>query len=174
MSSFYTMTMQVLQKLGGDGNYVHMEDIAYNAWKDHPAVFGWSLERYNYPHTLKVVESLKTAQKKGYTTHNKGMWMLTPKGIKSLQLTPHKLQSKQLGEVRRSKLFQMYKRNKISWDEEFLFRDILNVSPDSSTRVANAELQSLLVKATKVGDDEVVQFLRKCANRFESVVGSKE
>jgi hypothetical protein len=90
-----------------------------------------------------------------------------------LRRDSQRLRIRTLDEVRQSEIWSKYIAKK-KWRDEFLFRDMLNVSPDSSQRVAKSEFQLLLSKATTIRDVEVVTFLTKCSEIFTSVIGESK
>jgi hypothetical protein len=159
----------VLNVLSGSGIPQHLEDITFLAWKKYPDKFKWKLVQYDYPDKTLVRRALKSIVKKGLAYKNGDMYLLSPKGQELANI--EKPTPSEFSKVRKAELFIKYQDNKIRWDEELLFRDILNVSPDSSQRVADSELRSLISKATRIGDIEVATFLRMCSNKFSKVVG---
>jgi len=162
--------LHILKKLGGDTEFKHVEDIAFETWQRHQVQFGWQLEKYSYPDKNMVYEALKRLRRDGLVHQNKNTWMLTPEGIKKLRRDSQRVQTGLCAEVRQSKIWARYIGKK-KWHDEFLFRDMLNVSPDSSKRVARSEFQLLLSKATTIRDDKVLSFLQKCGEAFVSVIG---
>jgi len=165
--------LHALKDLGGDTEFKHIEDIAFQAWESYPTQFGWQLEKYNHPDKEMVYNALKRLRNSGLVHQNKNTWMLTPEGIVKLRRDSQRLRIKIFNEVRQSKIWSKYVGKK-KWIDEFLFRDMLNVSPDSPKRVARAEFQLLTSKATTIGDVEVVTFLTKCADAFTSVMGDSK
>jgi hypothetical protein len=165
--------LHALKALGGGTEFKHVEDVAFKAWESYPAQFGWQLERYNYPDKEMVYNALKRLRKAGLVHQNKNTWMLTPEGIVKLRRDSQRLRIRTLDEVRQSEIWSKYIAKK-KWRDEFLFRDMLNVSPDSSQRVAKSEFQLLLSKATTIRDVEVVTFLTKCSEIFTSVIGESK
>ena len=159
----------VLDILSGSVIPQHIEDITFSAWRKYPDRFKWKLIQYDYPDKTLVRRALKSIVKKGLAHKNGDMYLLSPKG-QELANTEKPTPS-EFSKVRKAELFIKYQDNEIRWDEELLFRDILNVSPDSSQHVADSELQSLISKATRIGDVEVATFLRICTNKFSKVVG---
>ena len=165
--------LYILKELGGDTGFKHIEDIACRAWENNPTQFGWMLEKYSYPDKNRVYEALKHLKKAGFVCQNRFTWMLTPKGIaktRTITINPRQFQ---LDEVRKTKLWAKYCGKK-KWRDEFLFRDMLNVSPDSPQRVAKAEFQLLVSKAASIGDVKVITFLQKCSRSFTTVIGDEE
>lgn len=162
------LVIAAMFEMGADTKYVHIEDIAHAAWVKTPTSFGWDLSRYNYPDKNSVYEALKRLKKAGLVYQNNYTWMLSQKAIGQ---RPTKTATKQFDKVRKSALFKLYTSGSIKWNEEHMFRDLLNVSADSNQRIANSEFQSLLSEATSLKDTEVAEFLMRCSNKFESVVG---
>ena len=162
--------LHALKDLGGDTEFKHIEDIAHQAWESHPTRFGWQLDKYDLPDKEMVYNALKRLRNSGLVHQNKNTWMLTPEGIKKMRRDSARIPLKYFNEVRRSKIWSKYMGKK-KWIDEFLFRDMLNVSPDSPKRVAKAEFQLLVSKATSIGDVEVLTFLQKCEASFPAVIG---
>lgn len=163
--------LEVLRDIGGDTKYIHIEDIADAAYKARPHFFGCL--KYNYPDQRIVMRTLRQGMDKGLIYQNKNTYILSPKGIDTTSRSSISI-SEKFTKIRRSKLFIRYSKTSSinSQKDEFLFRDMLNVSTDASQQVAKSELMALVSKATSIHDAEVIQFLQKCTTKFVKVLGA--
>lgn len=192
------IAVYALSLLGGAHQKVHTEHIAQKCLEIAPDRFKW--EYYNYPDKELVRKALFHASEKkngslvigrsGIEQRRKSRdgWQLTPAGAAWSRQNESLLRNsgepksavirkkeaeRFLKQIRSESAYQLFLAKR-TLDEvsPYMFTDLLNCSPDAPLETIRMKFDRLLSIAELVNDRDVLDFLRSCEARFESLLVS--
>jgi hypothetical protein len=173
----YDWVIVALGSLGGDGDYIHTEDIAAKLHSLAPEKFSWKKPEYKkYPDIFIASKALRDSRRLNFVTGNKRHgWMLTPQGIKQWRsfgdVPKTGKTDKYVGKIKSHPLFAAYKASKLKEATELQFADMLHVSPDRPKEIIQKQFNRVKSRIESSRDREAIRFIKRCAVVFKQFIG---
>ncbi len=173
-----------LYQLGGSSQFVDIEDVSLECFRIAPARFGWRT-RKDLPDFKKCTKALQEAEarrpQKLVKTSDAFARQLTAEGQKWIETNSKRLSqilnrgvlvpepkrrpaSRMMAEIERSEPFVLWKETGMIPQEKWQMADVLRCSPDSSSAIWTARLESARGVAYDADKKSILQFLDDAAS----------
>jgi hypothetical protein len=171
------VVLYVLYEAGGLTRRLDIEEIAVEAWRKAPDLFG--MRRYpEYPRLDAAYYPLKNQKARGLVSGgNRSGWMLTEAGfnlvssrlddfrgqvpVKSSQtVDPRGEASKEFGRIARTTAYRKFRRGRVGEVTDTELADVLRTTLTSPLEVRQERLQGLFNLSRQFGRTDIAEFLR--------------
>lgn len=189
-----------LYKLGGAYKKIHTEYVAWESYHLSPDRFSWDLPEFKvkgFPDKDLVRVTLTNAAKTengslvsgryGISTSNKESdgWTLTPNGVDWIKINEARIAgsldkpsssehpryvTRFISKLKKDEAYITYAKSGLEKVTSYMFTDMLGCTPDASTEIINRKYVRLLSTAKSICDEEVINFLIQCGDRFSELL----